>query len=98
MSSDVSSMPLDAVVTAPEEVDARSDVAPRAASGAKVATEGGALVGVARRYATLLLLFALIAVFTVLSPEFMTSQNWTSLLVTQCVIAVVAFAAIFPLV
>jgi ribose transport system permease protein len=51
-----------------------------------------------RRYGTVTLLLALIVIFTFASSSFLTSRNWSSLLVTQSVVACASFAAIFPLV
>lgn len=51
-----------------------------------------------RRYGTVALLLLLIVIFSFASSSFLTSRNWSSLLVTQSVVAFVSFAAIFPLV
>lgn len=53
---------------------------------------------VVRTYATVVLLIVLCVVFSFASPSFLTTQNWTNLLVTQSVIGCVAFAALFPLI
>lgn len=55
-------------------------------------------VGWLRRYGTVVLLLALIVIFALASPSFLTSRNLTGLLVTQAVVACVAFAALFPLI
>jgi ribose transport system permease protein len=51
-----------------------------------------------RRYATVGLLAALVVLFSLLAPTFLTSGNWSGLLVTQSVISCVTFAAIGPLI
>jgi len=51
-----------------------------------------------RRFGTITLLVGLIVFFTLASPSFMTQANINGLLVTQSVIACVAFAATFPLI
>jgi ribose transport system permease protein len=55
-------------------------------------------VDAVRRYGTVALLLLLIVIFTFASSSFLTSRNWSSLLVTQSVVACASFAAIFPLV
>jgi ribose transport system permease protein len=50
------------------------------------------------RYATVLLLVALIVVFSLASDKFLTAQNWQNLLVTQAVVACLALGAVLPLV
>lgn len=55
-------------------------------------------VDAVRRYGTVALLLLLIVIFAFASSSFLTSRNWSSLLVTQSVVAFAAFAAIFPLV
>jgi ribose transport system permease protein len=86
----------------------RSD-APRAEAGAAVPRGpqpsrtprltpralGSALVN---RYATVLLLAALVIIFGLATDKFLTTQNWQNLLVTQAVVTCVALAAILPLV
>jgi ribose transport system permease protein len=56
------------------------------------------VVSVLRKYGTVVLLGALILAFWLSSPSFLTSRNWSSLLVAQAVVGCVSFAAIFPLV
>lgn len=53
---------------------------------------------VARRYATIGLLIILIVVFSFTAPDFLTAENFQSLLIAQSVGACVAFAALFPLI
>jgi ribose transport system permease protein len=50
------------------------------------------------RYATVVILGILVVVFTFSSSSFMTTSNWTNLLITQAVIATLTFAALLPLV
>ncbi len=61
---------------------------------------GGPLarLGAAQRYATVFLLLALIVLFSILTPSFLTAKNWQDLLITQSVIGCVAFATLFPLI
>lgn len=49
-------------------------------------------------YASVLLLLALIIAFWIATPNFMTVQNWQSLLVVQAVTGTMALAALMPLV
>jgi ribose transport system permease protein len=51
-----------------------------------------------KRYTTLLILIALIGVFSFLSPQFLTSLNLKNLLVVQVTVCCMAFAAILPLI
>ena len=50
------------------------------------------------RYATLLILLALMVAFSFLSPQFLTSLNLQNLLVVQVTVSCMAFAAILPLI
>lgn len=51
-----------------------------------------------RRYATLVILAALMVVFSLLSPQFLTSLNLKNLLAVQVTVCCLAFAAILPLI
>ena len=51
-----------------------------------------------KRYTTLLILIALLSVFSLLSPQFLTSLNLKNLLVVQVTVCCMAFAAILPLI
>jgi ribose transport system permease protein len=51
-----------------------------------------------RRYATVLLLVVLMAVFSLSNDRFLTTQNLTNVLVTQAVIGCLALAALLPLI
>lgn len=51
-----------------------------------------------RSYATFVLLIVLCVIFSLATPNFLTSQNLTDLLVTQSVIGCIAFAALLPLI
>lgn len=77
--------------TPPAPPAGRTPSAPRSASIRVIA-------GVTRRYATVVLLLVLIVVFSLLTPTFLTTKNWTDLLVTQTVTACISFGALFPLV
>jgi Branched-chain amino acid transport system / permease component len=50
------------------------------------------------RYASVALLLALIIVFSILSPQFLTNRNWQNLLVVQSVVTCMCFAATMPLI
>jgi ribose transport system permease protein len=50
------------------------------------------------RYATVVLLFLLILVFSLISSRFLSIRNWQNLLVVQAVVCCTAFGAIMPLV
>jgi ribose transport system permease protein len=50
------------------------------------------------RYASVALLLALIVVFSILSPQFLTNRNWQNLLVVQSVVTCMCFAATMPLI
>lgn len=50
------------------------------------------------RFATLVLLIALIVVFSLVRSDFRTTQNWSALLVTQAVTGALALAALMPLI
>jgi ribose transport system permease protein len=50
------------------------------------------------RYASVALLLALILVFSVLSPQFLTDRNWQNLLVVQSVVTCMCLAATMPLI
>jgi ribose transport system permease protein len=50
------------------------------------------------RYASVALLLALILVFSVLSPQFLTNRNWQNLLVVQSVVTCMCLAATMPLI
>lgn len=50
------------------------------------------------RFASVALLLALIAVFSILSPQFLTSRNWQNLLVVQSVVTSLCLAATLPLI
>lgn len=58
----------------------------------------GIAATILNRYATVLLLMALIVVFSLTTDKFLTARNWQSLLVEQAVVACVTLAAILPLV
>jgi ribose transport system permease protein len=49
-------------------------------------------------FGTVLLLLVLIALFTLLTPNFFTGQNWTNILVVQVVVGSVTFGALLPLI
>ena len=51
-----------------------------------------------KRYTTLLIVIALMIVFSFLSPQFLTSLNLKNLLVVQVTVCCLAFAAILPLI
>ena len=51
-----------------------------------------------KRYTTLLILIALLCVFSLLSPQFLTSLNLKNLLVVQVTVCCMAFATILPLI
>ena len=51
-----------------------------------------------KRYTTLLIVIALLGVFSLLSPQFFTSLNLKNLLVVQVTVCCMAFAAILPLI
>jgi ribose transport system permease protein len=53
---------------------------------------------VLKRYTTLLILIALLCVFSFLSPQFLTSLNLKNLLVVQVTVCCMAFATILPLI
>lgn len=55
-------------------------------------------MAVLTRYATVLILIALIILFSILSPQFLTSLNLRNLLVVQVTVCCMAFAAILPLI
>ena len=57
-----------------------------------------AIVTVFKRYTMLLILIALLCVFSFLSPQFLTSLNLKNLLVVQVTVCCIAFAAILPLI
>ena len=57
-----------------------------------------AIVSVFKRYTTLLILIALLCVFSFLSPQFLTSLNLKNLLVVQVTVCCMAFATILPLI
>lgn len=50
------------------------------------------------RYATLIILVALVVLFSVLSPQFLTPLNLRNLLVVQVTVCAMTFAAILPLI
>jgi ribose transport system permease protein len=50
------------------------------------------------RYASVALLLALIVIFSILSPQFLTNRNWQNLLVVQSVVTCMCFAATMPLI
>lgn len=50
------------------------------------------------RFASLVLLLLLIVIFSALSPQFLTVQNWQNLLIVQSVVSCMTFAALLPLV
>lgn len=50
------------------------------------------------RYATVLILAALMLIFSLLSPQFLTALNLTNLLVVQVTVMCMAFAAVLPLI
>jgi ribose transport system permease protein len=56
------------------------------------------IASVLKRYTTLLILIALLFVFSLLSPQFLTSLNLKNLLVAQVTVCCMAFAAILPLI
>jgi ribose transport system permease protein len=96
MSSDPTMMSA-AAVTAPPDVPPKTP----APTGPGSRSRGSAVLGAAgflRRYATVVLLIALIVIFTILNSDFLTAKNWTDLLITQAVIACIGFAALFPLI
>jgi ribose transport system permease protein len=68
------------------------------ASDRPVRLASSGVVDAVRRYGTVTLLLLLVVIFTFASPSFLTSRNWSSLLVTQSVVACASFAAVFPLV
>jgi ribose transport system permease protein len=57
-----------------------------------------AIVHLFSRYATVVLLFVLILIFSVISSRFLSIRNWQNLLVVQAVVCCTAFGAIMPLV
>jgi ribose transport system permease protein len=57
-----------------------------------------AIATVLKRYTTLLILIALLFVFSFLSPQFLTSLNLKNLLVVQVTVCCMAFATILPLI
>ena len=57
-----------------------------------------AIATVLKRYTTLLILIALLCVFSFLSPQFLTSLNLKNLLVVQVTVCCMAFATILPLI
>jgi ribose transport system permease protein len=50
------------------------------------------------RFASVVLLLALIVAFSILSPQFLTNRNWQNLLVVQSVVTCMCFAATMPLI
>src|SRR3984885_8995454 len=56
------------------------------------------IAAVLKRYTTLLILIALLCVFSFLSPQFLTSLNLKNLLVVQVTVCCMAFATILPLI
>lgn len=99
--SDPTGFSTEAVIRPPDEA-AISPATPSAPEGGE--PPSGRLAGVrlaagiTRRYATVVLLLALILIFSLLSPDFLTTKNWTDLLVTQTVTACISFGALFPLI
>lgn len=71
------------------------DKAPAAEPRSRTAAFARAIL---TRYATLLLLLILCAVFAALSNQFITARNLQNILVVQTVVSCVAFAALFPLI
>ena len=67
-------------------------------AGGNDAPRPRALAAFLKRYTTLLILLALMAVFSGLSPQFLTSLNLKNLLVVQVTVCCMAFAAILPLI
>jgi ribose transport system permease protein len=64
----------------------------------KAASLGRRALPILRNYALVGLLIALIILFSILSPHFLTARNWTSLFSTQVVDASVALAILLPLI
>jgi ribose transport system permease protein len=56
------------------------------------------IAGLFKRYTTLLIVVALLIVFSLLSPQFLTSLNLKNVLVVQVTVCCMAFAAILPLI
>ncbi len=56
------------------------------------------ITAVFRRYTTLLIVILLMVVFSLLSPQFLTSLNLKNLLVVQVTVCCMTFAAILPLI
>ena len=56
------------------------------------------VIATVKRYTTLLIVIALLGVFSLLSPQFFTSLNLKNLLVVQVTVCCMAFAAILPLI
>ncbi|MFJ2631145.1 ABC transporter permease [Streptomyces sp. NPDC087422] len=73
----------------------RQPTAGRSHGAGLLRTIGEALI---QRYAQIVLLVVLIVVFSMATPNFATRQNWTSLLVSQSVIALMTLAVLFPLI
>ncbi|MBU2668890.1 ABC transporter permease [Actinoplanes bogorensis] len=59
----------------------------------------GHFAGIAiHKYAQVILLVVLVIGFSLATPRFATQQNWTSLLVSQAVVAMMTLAVLFPLI
>jgi ribose transport system permease protein len=81
-------------------MDTKRSTSPPAALGAAHDRTGPpkVIATIFKRYTTLLIVIALMIVFSFLSPQFLTSLNLKNLLVVQVTVCCLAFAAILPLI
>jgi ribose transport system permease protein len=56
------------------------------------------VLGLLERFGLLIIFGVMVIAFTIASPDFMTSANWSSIAITQSVLAVLALALMVPLI